>query len=224
MANLTPRRSLSKTARHTATAISSARQPALTATAGDLRVKPLPPSEASALASDGRRRLRAHVNSACFHIVLIEPEIPPNTGAVARTCAATGAVLHLVGPMGFEVSDRSVRRAGLDYWHLVDVRTYENSASFLSQAPVSRLRLFTTESERNLFATQDKPPLSPGDYLVFGKESTGLDPSWAARFPDQTVSIPMPGAIRSLNLSNAVAIALYEGLRQTGALASAFLG
>ncbi len=194
------------------------------ASSGGSKAKPLPTSEASALASDGRPRLRARSHAEAFHVVLIEPEIPPNTGAVARTCAATGATLHLVGPMGFEVSERAVRRAGLDYWHLVDVRVYENSEVFLAQVPEARLRLFTTESATNLFDTNGTAPLRPGDYLVFGKESTGLDPSWVARFPNQAVSIPMPGPIRSLNLSNAVAIALYEGLRQSGTLDSAFLG
>ncbi len=145
-----------------------------------------------------------------FHIVLVEPEIPQNAGNIARTCAATGCVLHLIKPLGFEISDKYLKRAGLDYWHLVDVRVHEDLLSFLKEYPSVRMRLFTTKARR----TYAEADYREGDFLVFGKETKGLDEEFLVSRPDECVRIPMIGEARSLNLSNAVAVAVYEGLRQ----------
>lgn len=165
-------------------------------------------------------RLRGVPPSAPLHIVLVEPEIPPNTGNIARLCAATGSVLHLVHPLGFSTDEKAVRRAGLDYWHLVDVREH---ASLLD---VERERAPGTA--RYLFSGRLVPErapknyidvgFQPGDYLVFGRESAGLPDALLQAHPEEVVGIPMPGAVRSLNLANAVSIALYEALRQLGCL------
>ena len=145
-------------------------------------------------------------------IVLVEPEIPHNTGAVARTCAATGARLHLVKPLGFDISDRAVKRCGLDYWYLVDIRVYENLDEF-----------FRINGDRNLFLATTKAPRSydeadfRGDVtLMFGKETAGL-PEWLReKYRDRCIRIPMIAEARSLNLSNSVAVLAYEALRQQG--------
>jgi len=160
-----------------------------------------------------------------FHVVLVEPEIPPNTGNVARLCAATCSPLHLVGKLGFRIDEHAVRRAGLDYWHLVDVRQHPTldaatSAIALEQGEPAREWLFTAHAPRSYLDVSFRP----GDVLVFGKESVGLSPELIEARPDSTVGIPTLGAVRSHNLANAVAIALYEALRQTEQLANAALG
>lgn len=147
-----------------------------------------------------------------FHVVLVEPEIPPNTGNVARTCAATGTVLHLVRPLGFEVDDRHLRRAGLDYWHWVHVEYHDRFEDLLEEHPEGRFFYFSTKGKRQYAEVRYRP----GDFLVFGKETRGLPDALLERFPEQTLRIPMRPDIRSLNLSNSVALALFEALRQNG--------
>jgi tRNA (cytidine/uridine-2'-O-)-methyltransferase len=174
--------------------------------------------------SSSTPRLRARPLDTPFHVVLVEPEIPPNTGNIARLCAATASPLHLVGPLGFRIDEHSVRRAGVDYWHLVDVRTHVDFDQFLSawQAPdpAAKLHLFSaTATESYLSAGY-----SPGDALIFGRESVGLSEQLLERFSDRVVGIPTLGAVRSLNLANAVSIALYEALRGLGALNATFQG
>ncbi len=159
-------------------------------------------------------KLRAPAPTDPFHIVLVEPEIPPNTGAVARTSVATGSALHLVDPLGFRIDEHSVRRAGLDYWPLVDLRRHADFAAFRRSEPARRLHLLTTQGAKSLYEVD----LHPGDAFVFGKESTGLDASILSAHPDRWVGIPLLGGVRSLNLSNAVAVVVYEALRRTGAL------
>ncbi|MBI2392664.1 MAG: tRNA (cytidine(34)-2'-O)-methyltransferase [Deltaproteobacteria bacterium] len=167
-------------------------------------------------------RLRVPPLEPPFHIVLLEPEIPPNTGNVARICAATSSPLHLVGPLGFRIDAHSVRRAGLDYWHLVDLRRHLDWAHFLHEfsresrerGGASRVWLFTAKTERSWFGVAP----SPGDALVFGKESVGLPEDLVAAHAETTVAIPTSGGVRSHNLANAVAIAVYEGLRKVGGL------
>ena len=145
-----------------------------------------------------------------FHVVLVQPEIPQNTGNIARTCAATGCTLHLVRPLGFEISDKYLRRAGLDYWHLVNVEVHDSLEAFLAQYPAARLHLFTTKAKRTYTQAQYRA----GDFLVFGRETRGLDEEFLVQHPEACVRIPMREEARSLNLSNSVAIAVYEGLRQ----------
>jgi tRNA (cytidine/uridine-2'-O-)-methyltransferase len=169
-------------------------------------------------------RLRAPVLTTPLHIALVEPEIPPNTGNVARLCAATGSPLHLVGPLGFRIDEHAVRRAGVDYWHLVDVRRHATFEHFLqtwsAASPAGSLHLFSAQAKRSYLQAR----YAAGDALVFGKESVGLDPDLLARFAERTVGIPTLGAVRSLNLANAVGIALYEALRRLGALDATFTG
>jgi tRNA (cytidine/uridine-2'-O-)-methyltransferase len=157
-------------------------------------------------------------------VVLVEPEIPPNTGNVARLCAATASPLHLVGRLGFRIDEHSVRRAGVDYWHLVDVRQHVDFAHFLhawrQESPGGELHLFTAVAERSYVGAG----YAPGDALVFGKESVGLPEELVAEHADRAVGIPTLGAVRSLNLANAVGIALFEALRTIGALGDTFMG
>lgn len=145
-----------------------------------------------------------------FNIVLVEPEIPQNTGNIARTCAATGCTLHLVKPLGFEISDRYLKRAGLDYWQYVDVRIWENIDKLFAAYPDAKFYFFTTKAHK----VYTQPRFSGGDFLVFGKETRGLPEELLIKHPDECLRIPMRGELRSLNLSNSVAIAVYEGLRQ----------
>lgn len=163
-------------------------------------------------------KLRARPLDLPFRVVLVEPEIPPNTGAVARTCAATASPLHLVGSLGFRIDEQSVRRAGLDYWHLVDVQRHEDLAGFVAAQPAARLHLFSANATRSYLEAD----LEPGDALVFGKESVGLAPEILEAHPDRVWAIPTLGPVRSLNLSNAVSIVLYEALRRTGTLSRTF--
>ncbi len=145
-----------------------------------------------------------------LNIVLIEPEIPQNTGNISRTCAATGARLHLVKPFGFEINDKHLKRAGLDYWQYLDITYYENQAEFFEKNKDKEFYFFTTKA---LHRHSDvKYP--DGAYLVFGKETKGLPEELLLQNRDRCVRIPMIDEARSLNLSNAVAVATYETLRQ----------
>lgn len=166
-------------------------------------------------------KLRSHGVATPFHVCLVEPEIPPNTGSVARTCAATQSVLHLVEPLGFSLDERAVRRAGLDYWHLVDVRPHKNLDAFLeAQANTGgHLYFFSANATRSYL----EAPMIPGDCLVFGKESVGLPQELLERYPEQIYGIPTTGAVRSLNLSNAVSIVLYDALRRAGGLSPTYV-
>ncbi|AVX21490.1 MULTISPECIES: tRNA (uridine(34)/cytosine(34)/5-carboxymethylaminomethyluridine(34)-2'-O)-methyltransferase TrmL [Carboxydocella] len=145
-----------------------------------------------------------------FNIVLVEPEIPQNTGNIARTCAATGASLHLVHPLGFSVDDRSLKRAGLDYWHLLDVHHYDNLEHFLAVHGGKTLWLATTKGS----VWHTEVSYRPGDFLLFGKETKGLPAELLAARPHHRIRLPMREDARSLNLSNAVAVVVYEALRQ----------
>ena len=146
-----------------------------------------------------------------FHIVLVEPEIPQNTGNIARTCAATGCTLHLVKPLGFEISDRQLKRAGLDYWRLVNVVVHESFDEVLFSADkTAHFFYFTTKAP----CAYIEASFQEGDYLVFGRETKGLDEELLVKHKEECVRIPMIDESRSLNLSNSVAIAVYEGLRQ----------
>jgi tRNA (cytidine/uridine-2'-O-)-methyltransferase len=147
-----------------------------------------------------------------FHVVLVAPEIPPNTGTTARLCAATATRLHLVGPLGFSLEDRYLRRAGLDYWPHVDVEVYDDWSHFRGRHPDASLRLFSAKAERSYTSVA----YERGDFLVFGGETRGLAPEILAAHAERAYTIPMSGAVRSLNLANAAAIVLYEALRQTG--------
>lgn len=144
-----------------------------------------------------------------INIVMVEPEIPQNTGNVARTCAATGAKLHLVGPMGFKIDDKKLKRAGLDYWHFLDITYYENLNDFFERNSGNYF-FFTTKGRK----AHSEVHYPDGCYLIFGKETKGLPEELLLKNPDKSVRIPMAGEIRSLNLSNSVAIAVYEALRQ----------
>lgn len=147
-----------------------------------------------------------------IHIVLVEPEIPQNTGNIARTCAATGAPLHLVKPLGFELSDRYLKRAGLDYWNLARVSVHDGFAELLGECPGLPLFFFTTKGAKPYTAfTYPKDAM-----LVFGRETRGLPEALLMKYPGQCARIPMIPGARSLNLSNSVAVALYEALRQQG--------
>lgn len=147
-----------------------------------------------------------------LNVVLHEPEIPQNCGNIARTCAATGAVLHLIRPLGFDISEKAVRRAGLDYWHLVDVRVYDSLEEFFSKNNVSQLWCLSTKAPR----CYTEASFQDGCYLLFGKETKGLPEAFLDSHYNECVRIPMRQDARSLNLSNAVAITVYEALRQTG--------
>lgn len=147
---------------------------------------------------------------ATLNIVMVEPEIPQNTGNVARTCAATGARLHLVKPMGFEIDDKKLKRAGLDYWHFLDITYYENLQEFFEKTKGGRYFYFSTKG-RHIHSDVSFPDNS---YMLFGKETKGLPEELLQQNPKDTLRIPMIDEARSLNLSNSVAIAVYEVLRQ----------
>ncbi len=147
-----------------------------------------------------------------FQVVLVSPEIPPNTGNAARTCAVTGSRLHLVGPIRFSLEEKSVRRAGLDYWASVAPELHVGWPEFEARAvrgQIEKLHLFSARAARSLFET----PFSPGDFLVFGSEHDGLPPALLAAYPDRRVGIPMLEGQRSLNLATAVGVGLYQALR-----------
>lgn len=170
-------------------------------------------------------RLRAPPRARPFHVVLVEPEIPPNTGNVARLCAATCCPLHLVGKLAFSIDAHAVRRAGLDYWPLVELHTHENldvaeaRIAELAAPGRSRTWLFSGKAERSYLDVE----FEFGDALVFGKESSGLSDALLEERRANVVGIPTLGAVRSLNLANSVAIAVYEALRRAGALSDTSL-
>ncbi len=145
-----------------------------------------------------------------LNIVLVEPEIPQNCGNIARTCAATGARLHLVHPLGFDISEKAVKRAGLDYWHLVDVREYDNLTDFFQKNDVKQMWCLSTKAPR----CYTEANFQDECYLLFGKETKGLPEDFLDAHPECCVRLPMHPEARSLNLSNAVAITVYEALRQ----------
>ena len=145
-----------------------------------------------------------------LNVVLVEPEIPQNCGNIARTCAATGARLHLIRPLGFDISEKAVRRAGLDYWHLVQVFDYENLEEFFSKNDVRQMWCLSTKAPRSYAEAR----FEDGCYLFFGKETKGLPESFLEEHRQQCIRLPMRQEARSLNLSNSVAITVYEALRQ----------
>lgn len=150
-----------------------------------------------------------------FNIVLIEPEIPPNTGNIARLCGATGSVLHLVGELGFSIDDKHLKRAGLDYWEAVDIRRWESLVELQAAHPEGRY-WFTSKKAAKSYIQAD---YQPGDFLVFGKETLGLPEELLIENSERTIRIPIRSPIvRSLNLSTAAGVVLYEALRQTGQL------
>ena len=145
-----------------------------------------------------------------LHVVLVEPEIPQNCGNIARTCAATGCTLHLIRPLGFDISDKAVKRAGLDYWHLVDVRDYENLEDFFAKNDVKQMWCLSTKAPRSYAEAEFRDDC----YLFFGRETKGLPEDFLEKHRDACIRLPMREEARSLNLSNAVAITVYEALRQ----------
>ena len=146
-----------------------------------------------------------------FHIVLIEPEIPQNAGNIARTCAATGTALHMVRPLGVELSDKYLKRAGLDYWDLVNISYYDSFDELQAKFPNARFFFFTTKARRR----HSDVAFQDGEFLVFGKETKGLPEELLMKNEETCLRIPMDARARSLNLSNSAAIAVYEALRQT---------
>lgn len=147
-----------------------------------------------------------------FNIVLVEPEIPANTGNISRTCAVCGASLHLVRPLGFDISEKQVRRAGLDYWEYLDIKLYDNIEDFFEKNRNGRF-FFCTTKAKNVYTDME---YREGDYFIFGKETKGLPEELLAAHPRECVRIPMLPTLRSLNLSNSVAIMVYEAFRQIG--------
>ena len=145
-----------------------------------------------------------------INIVLHEPEIPQNTGNIARTCAATGASLHLIRPLGFAIDDRKLKRAGLDYWHQLDITYYDNLDDFYAKHPDAKVYYFSTKAQHLYTEVEYPDPV----YIMFGKETKGLPEELLHANPDACVRLPMREGLRSLNLSNSVAIAVYEILRQ----------
>ena len=152
-----------------------------------------------------------------FHVVLVAPEIPQNTGTIGRLCVCTDTRLHLIKPLGFSLDEARIRRAGLDYWPWLDLHVHEDWEAFLAAATPEPQRMFfiSTKADASIYATE----FQDGDWLIFGRESSGLPPEFYSRYRGQLRTIPMPGEhCRSHNLANAVSIALYEGLRQAGAV------
>lgn len=145
-----------------------------------------------------------------FHIVLHQPEIPQNTGNIGRTCVAAGASLHLIGPLGFRLDEKSLKRAGMDYWKELDVTVYDDCQDFLQKNPDAVIYYVTTKGKH----VYSDVAYEPGSYLMFGKESGGIPEEILKAHPESCVRIPMLDGARSLNLSNSVAIVLYEALRQ----------
>lgn len=154
-----------------------------------------------------------------FNIVLVNPEIPPNTGNIARLCAATGSLLHLVHPLGFEINDKHLKRAGLDYWPLLDIKEYKDWEEFCNSNNVINVPqddskpqswFISTRGEKNIWDVE----FNPGDYLVFGSETKGLNEDILKTYSGSVISIPMNGLTRSINLSTAAGVVLYEAIRQ----------
>lgn len=145
-----------------------------------------------------------------MNIVLLEPEIPANTGNIGRTCVATGSALHLIEPLGFRLDEKSIKRAGMDYWHKLDVKRYINWEEFIKTNRPKRIIMATTKARRKYTDIR----YAPDDYILFGKESAGIPEEMLVDNEDNCIRIPMQDDIRSLNLSNSVAIVLYEALRQ----------
>lgn len=147
-----------------------------------------------------------------MHIILHQPEIPGNTGNIGRTCVATGTSLHLIEPLGFHLDEKSIRRAGMDYWEHLEVARYMNFAEFQEKHPGAKIWMATTKAKR----VYTEVVYSPEDYIMFGKESAGIPEEILVEHEENCIRIPMLPAIRSLNLSNSVAVVLYEALRQQG--------
>lgn len=147
-----------------------------------------------------------------LNLVLVEPQIPQNTGNIARTCAATGASLHLVRPLGFAIDDKKLKRAGLDYWHLLDIHYYDGLGDFFTKHPEANCYLFTTKG-RHIYSDIAFPDEV---FLIFGREDAGLREELLQQHPEHCLRLPMVSEARSLNLSNSVAVAAYEVLRQWG--------
>ena len=145
-----------------------------------------------------------------LNIVLFEPEIPANTGNIGRTCVATGTRLHLIEPLGFRLNEKSIKRAGMDYWEHLDVTRYINFEDFLEKNPGAKIYMATTKGQHVYTEVNYKPDC----YIMFGKESAGIPEEILVKNPDTCIRIPMLSEIRSLNLSNSVAVVLYEALRQ----------
>lgn len=145
-----------------------------------------------------------------IHVVLLEPEIPQNTGNIGRLCVAAGARLHLVGELGFSLDEKQIRRSGLDYWDRLDLRLWDSWDGFLEGNPDARIWLLSSKVEPSYWVA----PFRDGDYLVFGRESKGLPKSLLEKHPGQCVTIPMTDGTRSINLSTSVGIVLYEAVRQ----------
>lgn len=145
-----------------------------------------------------------------MNIILHEPEIPANTGNIGRTCVATGTALHLIRPLGFDISDKAVRRSGMDYWKALELYVYEDFNDFVSKNPNARIYMATTKAKK----AYTEAIYEENDFIMFGKESAGIPEEILIKYEDTSVRIPMIGEIRSLNLSNSVAIMLYEALRQ----------
>lgn len=157
-------------------------------------------------------KLRLEPPDKPFHVVLVEPEIPQNTGAIARTCVATHSPLHLVGPLGFSIDARAVRRAGLDYWPWLTLHRHDHLEGVAPHAPLQRTHVFSSQAKRSVFDADFRP----GDALVFGRESVGLDDAVLELLEPRCWAIPIGEHVRSLNLANAVAIVLYHALWRTG--------
>ena len=151
-----------------------------------------------------------------LHIVLVEPEIPPNTGNIARSCAATGSVLHLVKPLGFSIDDKSLKRAGLDYWPYVSVQVHESLDSFLAEYGERKDRMFLATTKGSRYYTDIE--FRDGDMILFGRETAGLPREFIEANRERSIRIPLSEdtRLRSLNLSNSVSIILFEALRQLG--------
>ncbi len=147
-----------------------------------------------------------------MNIILHQPEIPANTGNIGRTCVATGTSLHLIEPLGFRLNEKEIKRAGMDYWEHLDVHRYVNFEEFKEKHPDAKIWMATTKAKRTYTDVQ----FGPDDYIMFGKESAGIPEEILVENEDTCIRIPMLPAIRSLNLSNSVAIVLYEALRQQG--------
>ena len=147
-----------------------------------------------------------------MNIVLHQPEIPANTGNIGRTCVATGTTLHLIEPLGFQLNEKQIKRSGMDYWDKLELKRYINFEDFLEKNPHAKIWMATTKARK----VYSEAEFGPDDYIMFGKESAGIPEDILLRYEEMCIRIPMKQDIRSLNLSNSVAIVLYEALKQTG--------